>query len=285
MGAIIVGFTMEGGKLPALIQIAEFIILGGAGLSSLLASTSPKRVAAIMKDIISLLKPDPFTRNAYAEMLQLLYEVTDLSRKQGLLALEPHLERPEESDLLQQFPTFVGNHHAVSFLCDSLRLVLIGGVGTHELAEMMDGDIESHTEEVKRNPTTVGRVGDAMPGFGIVAAVLGVVVTMQSIGGPPEKVGEKVGAALVGTFLGILMCYGVFQPISVSMETRAESSIRYLTCLKAGIIAFAQGLAPMMVVEFARRNIESEERPTFQEMDGVLRGRSMATSDTEREAA
>lgn len=284
MGAIIAGFTMEGGKIAALIQIAEFVIIGGAGFASLLTSTSPKIVTGIIKDVMGLLKPDPYSRQAYTEMLQMLYEVSDLSRKQGLLALESHLERPEESTLFQNFPSFHKNHHAVSFLCDSLRLVLIGGVGTFELQEMMEGDVESFSEEVKKNPSHITRVGDAMPGFGIVAAVLGVVITMQSIGGPPEVVGEKVGAALVGTFLGILLSYGIFGPIAAALEIRAESAVKYLSCLKCGIGAFAQGLAPMMVVEFARRIIESDVRPTFQEIDEVVRGRSMASSDTDKAA-
>lgn len=283
-GVIITGFTMEGGKIGALIQIAEFIILGGSGLCSLLISTGPKTVIGIIKEVMGLLKPDPYSRTAYTELLQMMYEVSDLSRKQGLLSLESHLERPEESSLFSNFPSFHKNHHAVEFLCDSLRLVLIGGVGTFELQEMMDGDIEAFSEEVKKNPGHIMRVGDAMPGFGIVAAVLGVVVTMQAIGGPPEKVGEKVGAALVGTFLGILLSYGIFGPISVALEARAESAVRYMTCLRCGIAAFSQGLAPMMVVEFARRNIESEVRPTFQEIDEVVRGRSMATSESDRAA-
>ena len=284
MASVIVGFIMAGGKIVALIQVSEFIIIGGAGFCSLLAATSMKTVMSIFKDVAGLLKPEPMNRAAYSELLQLLYETTDLSRKQGLLALESHLERPETSSLLEQFPTFMKNHHAVAFFCDSLRLVLIGGVGTHDLSDMMDTDIEAYGEEVRRNPSLVQKIGDAMPGFGIVAAVLGVVNTMGAINGPPAVIGEKVGAALVGTFLGILLCYGVFQPISMALEFRAEAGTRYLTCLKCGIVAFAQGLAPMMVVEFARRTIESEVRPTFQDMDDVFRGRSMATSDSEKAA-
>ena len=160
----------------------------------------------------------------------------------------------------------------------------MGGVGTFELQEMMEGDIEAYSEEVKKNPALVTKTGDAMPGFGIVAAVLGVVITMQAIGGPPEQVGEKVGAALVGTFLGVLLCYGVFGPIGAALEARAESGIKYLTCLKTGIVAFAQGMSPLLVVEFARRNIESEVRPTFQEIEGVVRGRSMVSQESDKAA-
>ncbi len=282
--SIVVGYTMHGGKIAALVQISELIIIGGAGLSSMIASTSIGTVVAIFKDVLGLLKPDPFSRASYVEALQMLHEVSSLARRDGLLALESHVERPEDSDLFQCFPSFADNPHAVSFVCDSLRLVVMGGVGLYELQDMMDGDIETTTEEVKRNPAVVSRVGDAMPGFGIVAAVLGVVITMQAIGGPPEQVGEKVGAALVGTFLGVLLSYGVFGPIASAMENRVQSGIAYLSCLKTGITAFAQGMSPLLVVEFARRKIEPEVRPSFQEIEGVVRGRSMAMSE-EDEAA
>lgn len=279
--SILVGYTMHGGKVAALIQISEFIIIGGAGFSSLLAATSFGRVMSIIKDCIGLLKPDPYGRGAYTELLQMLHEVASSARRDGLLSLESHVERPESSDLFARFPSFAKNHHAVSFLCDSLRLVIMGGVGLFELQEMMDGDIETHSEEVRRNPALVAKVGDAMPGFGIVAAVLGVVITMQAIGGPPEMVGEKVGAALVGTFLGVLLSYGVFGPVSGAMEARAESGTKYLACLKAGVTAFAQGMSPLLVAEFARRSIEPEVRPSFQEIEGVVRGRSMSSSEQE----
>lgn len=276
--SIIIGYTMHGGKLAALAQISELIIIGGAGISSMLAATSLKRVMAITKEAIALLKPDPFNHDAYLELMQLLHEISSMARRDGLLVLESHVEHPEESDLFARFPSFSKNHHAVAFLCDSLRLIVMGGVGTYELQEMMDGDIETYTEEVKKNPAQVAKLGDAMPGFGIVAAVLGVVITMQAIGGPPEQVGEKVGAALVGTFLGVLLAYGVIGPIASAMETRADAGVSYLSCLRTGIIAFAQGMSPLLVAEIARRSIEPEVRPSFQEVEGVVRGRSAATS-------
>lgn len=283
--SIVVGYLMHGGKIAALMQISEFIIIGGAGFSSLLAATSPKRITHILKDVIGLLKGDPYSRSAYIELLQLLHEIGSLSRREGLLSLEKHIERPDESELLERFPGLKANEYAVSFLCDSIRLLLMGGVGTFELQEMMEGDIEVYAEEVKKNSSLVGRIGDAMPGFGIVAAVLGVVITMQAINGPPEQVGEKVGAALVGTFLGVLLCYGVFSPISMALEARAESSVRYITCLKCGIMSLAQGMAPMLVVEFARRNIDSDVRPGFQEVEDLIKGRGMVTSEEQEEAA
>lgn len=281
MGCILAAFTMEGGKPAALMQIGEFIIIGGAGISSLLASSSPKRITGIIKDVMALLKPDPYNNAAYLELMQLLYEISNLSRRDGLLALESHVERPQESDLFQKYPLFSKNHHAINFVCDSLRLVIMGGVGTFELQELMDNDIEVFSEEVKVNSAALSKVGDAMPGFGIVAAVLGVVITMGAIGGPPEQIGEKVGAALVGTFLGILLSYGIFGPVATAMETRAEASVKFLTSLKCGLVAFAQGMAPMLVVEFARRSTEDEVRPSFQEVEGVVKGRSMASSESD----
>jgi chemotaxis protein MotA len=216
--SILVGYTMHHGKIGALIQPNEFVIMGGAAFSSLLASTSMNTVKSVFKDVLGLLKPDPFGKAAYSELLQFLYEVSNLARREGLLALEPHIERPEDSSIISKYAVFKSNHHITSFFTDSMRLVTMGGVGTFELQEMMEADIETFTEEVKKNSGHVTRVGDAMPGFGICAAVLGIVITMQAINGPPEKIGEKVGAALVGTFLGILLCYGVFQPLAIAMD-------------------------------------------------------------------
>lgn len=279
--SVLIGYIMHGGKIPALMQVSEFVIIGGAGFSSLLAASSPKRVADIFKDTIALLKADPYGKAAYLDLLQLLYDISSLSRREGLLSLEKHIENPEESEMLQRFPTFNSNHHAVSFMCDSLRLLLLGGVGTFELQEMMEGDIEGYSEEVVKNSSFVGRIADAMPAFGIVAAVLGVVITMQYIDGPPEEIGEKVAAALVGTFLGVLLGYGVFAPLSTAMETRAEAGVKYMTCLKNGILSLAQGVSPMLVVEFARRSIESEVRPGFQEVEDFIKGRGMVNSEKE----
>ena len=285
MGSILVAFTMEGGKPAALVQIGEYIIIGGAAFGTLLAGTSLKRVMAITKDIISLIKPNPFGKTCYFELLQLLYDISNLARREGLLALESHIERPESSEIIQKYRTFNQNHHAVEFVCDSLRLVVMGGVGQFELQELMEGDIEVFSEEVKKNPGLVAKIGDALPGFGIVAAVLGVVLTMQAIGGPPEVIGMKVGAALVGTFLGILLAYGVFGPIAMALESRAEASIAYLNCLRCGLNALAQGMSPMLVVEFSRRAIEPEERPGFQEVEDVVKGRGMASGGDQQKAA
>jgi chemotaxis protein MotA len=282
---ILVAFTMEGGKPAALLQLGEFIIIGGAGFSSLLAGTSFSRVMAIAKDVVGLIKPDSCGRAAYLEMLQMLYEVSNLARREGLLALEPHVERPEDSDIIRKYGSFACNPHAVDFMCDSLRLVVMGGVGQFELQEMMDGDLEVFAEEAKKNGSLVANVGDAMPGFGIVAAVLGVVITMQAIGGPPEKVGEKVGAALVGTFLGVLLAYGVFGPVSMALHGRAEGKTAYMNTLKCGLSALAQGMSPMLVVEFARRSISSDHRPGFQEVESVVKGRSMAAGTEDQRAA
>jgi len=282
MASVAVGFVLDGGKLVALAQISGLVIIGGAGFSSLLAATSPQRLAAVLREILSLLKPDPYGRSAYVELLHLLYELSSTARREGLLILESHVERPEESDIFRRFPTFSSSQDAVAFLCDSMRLVIMGGLGPFELNEMMEGDIESFGHQVRKSPALISRIGDAMPGFGIVAAVLGVVVTMQAINGPPEQIGHKVAAALVGTFLGVLMCYGVFQPISMALEARAESGVRYLTCLRCGLLAFAQGLSPMLVVEFTRRNIESDVRPDFKEVEGILRRRGAAAAETDR---
>jgi chemotaxis protein MotA len=276
--SVLVGYTMHGGKIPALIQINEFIIIGGAGFATLVAGSSIQTVMSIFKDIMALLKPNPYGRDAYLQLLQFAYDISNLARREGMLAIESHIERPEESELIERYPAVAKNHHALSFFADSMRLVVMGGVGVYEMQEMMEADVEVFSEESKKNAGLIVKIGDAMPGFGICAAVLGIVITMQAIDGPPEEIGEKVGAALVGTFLGILLAYGVFQPISMALEARAEAGIKYLNCLKCAILTFAQGLPPILVAEFARRTIDTECRPTFLEMEDIVKVRGQANN-------
>lgn len=272
--AIIVGFLMHHGQLGVLIQINEFIILGGAGFGSFLAANGMKNVQATIKSVMGLLKPDPYTKGAYADLLKMMYQLFNVARKEGLLGLEQHIEDPEKSEIIKNYPTFLSNHHAVSFFCDTMKVILTGAVGPHDLAEMMEIDLDTSHAEEKIPIDAVQTVGDAMPGFGIVAAVLGVIITMGKIGGEAKEIGESVAAALVGTFLGILLAYGVFAPLSRAMDLRMKSSAQYLNCIRFALFSFARGESPITCVEFARRNIEPTVRPGFAEMEKAVKERA-----------
>src|SRR5690606_28285701 len=198
------------------------------------------------------------------------------ARKEGLVGLESHIEEPERSEIFNKYPTFANNHHAVSFLSDTLKVLLTGAVEDHHLSEILDLDLEQQHEEAMAVPHAVQRVGDAMPAFGIVAAVLGVIITMGAIGGPAEEIGKKVAAALVGTFLGVLLAYGVFGPLATAIEARIRAEAAYMACIRTALLSFARGDSPMTSVEFARRNIEPQDRPSFAELEALTRRKAAA---------
>jgi chemotaxis protein MotA len=270
-GCVIGGYVMHHGQIAVLIQPNEFLIIGGAGIGAMVIANPPAVIKGILSQSLGLLKPNPFGAKAYAELLQVLYEVFQKARKDGLVGLEAHIENPEGSDIFQKYPSFLGNHHAVSLLCDTLKVLLTGAVEDHNLAEILDMDLDKHHHEAMLVPHAVTTVGDAMPGFGIVAAVLGVIITMGSIGGEASEIGAKVAAALVGTFLGILLAYGVMGPIAKAMETRIHAEHDYMLCIRTALLSFARGDAPMTAVEFARRNVEPHERPSFSELEEMTR--------------
>lgn len=271
---IIVGFVMHGGAIPVLIQPNEIIIIGGAGLGSFLAANGMKNFQATIKAVTGLTKPDPFTKEAYVDLLKMMYQLFNVARKEGLLGLEQHIENPETSDIIKQYTTFLSNHHALSFFCDTMKVILTGAVGPHDLSEMMEIDLDTAHAEARIPADALQTVGDAMPGFGIVAAVLGVIITMKEIGGEPGKIGESVAAALVGTFVGILLAYGVFAPISRAIDIRLKSDAQYLNCIRYALFSFARGESPITCVEFARRNIEPSVRPGFTEMEKVVKDKA-----------
>ena len=271
IGSILLGFIMEGGKVGALMQFTEFIIIGGAGLGSVLIANPLKEVLRTFKCILSLLKGNPFTRDRYMELLRMLYDLFMMARREGLVSLDQHVEKPHESKFFSNYPGFFGNEHALAFLADTMKVVVTGSVSNYDLAEMMDIDLEATHDEIQHPAHIISTLGDSMPGFGIVAAVLGVVITMSAIGGPPEQIGHKVGAALVGTFIGILLAYGVFNPISAQLKALASSEEKYLACIKCAVLSFARGDAPLTAVEFARRNIDPEARPSFAEMESSVK--------------
>jgi chemotaxis protein MotA len=271
MGSILFGYTMHHGKVAVLIQVSEFIIIGGAALGAMVIGNPPGLLVRTLKEILGLLKPNPYTEKSYGELLQVLYDVFQTARKDGLVGLEQHIEAPEKSPLFAKYPHFNSHHQAVSFLTDTLKVLLTGAVEDHHLSEILDLDLEKQHEQAMAVPGALSKVGDAMPGFGIVAAVLGVVITMGSIGGTAAEIGEKVAAALVGTFLGILLSYGVINPIAAAVEARIRAEHAYMGCIRTALLSFARGDSPMTAVEFARRNIEPEDRPSFAELEALTR--------------
>jgi chemotaxis protein MotA len=259
-----------------LVQVSEFIIILGCGIGAIVIANKPKVVLRMGKELVGLLKPNPFSRAAYAELLQVLYELFYMARRDGLVGIESHIEDPHKSDLFKKFPRFSKNHHAMSFLTDTLKVMLTGTVEDHHLAEILDLDLDRHHAEARVVSTGIQTVGDAMPGFGIVAAVLGVIITMGHIGGAAEEVGKSVAAALVGTFLGVLIAYGCINPLAAAIAGRHDGEDSYMKCIRTAILSFARGDPPITCVEFARRNIEPEDRPSFSELEDMTRKKAKA---------
>jgi chemotaxis protein MotA len=271
IASVIGGFTIAGGKLIALFQISEIVVILGTAVGTVLIATPPAVLKALGEKLPKIVQPSPFGKALYLDVLKMMYEIFQTARRDGLMAIEAHIEAPEKSSLFARYSLVLRHHHVIVYLCDSLRLVLVGSVPPHDLETLMDGEIDVHHEQEAMPVSTMARVGDALPGIGIVAAVLGIVVTMGAISGPVEKIGEKVAAALVGTFLGVLCAYGFVNPISAGLEhiNTVESRIYYVT--KACVVAFAKGLSPIVAVEFGRRAIFAESRPTFAEMEAACK--------------
>ncbi len=282
IGAILGGFLMERGQLLVLIQPAELIIIGGAALGTLLVANPLPIVIKIFKGALGILKPSPYSKPFYLETLKMLTEFFNAARKGGLDKLEGDIEDPGQSQIFSKYPQFLANHHAVDFMCDTFRMVISGGVGAFEMDQLMELDMEVHHQELQVPISALSTMADSLPGLGIVAAVLGVVVTMGSLGGPPEQIGHKVAAALVGTFLGILLCYGFFGPIGSYLGKQNDAESQFLQCLRVAILATIRGTAPRLAVEFARRAIPSDLRPSFKEME---EGCKATAAPTVQEAA
>ena len=276
IGAVLGGFVIAGGKIGVLIQISEFIVIGGAGLGSILVSNPPSFFGAMVKEAMATMKPSPYTKASYISLLKMMFQMFNLARRDGLLALENHVEEPQNSELFKKCPELLANHDALAFMSDTTKVILTGAVGPHDIMEMMEIDLEVFKHERGHAAHVMQVTGDAMPGFGIIAAVLGVIVTMASIGGDPAEIGHHVAAALVGTMLGVLMSYGVMGPISASMTKRNEQAEQFMHCIRYALFSFARGESPITCVEFARRNIEPEIRPSFGEMETAVRTKEAA---------
>src|SRR5690606_10339015 len=215
-------------------------------------------------------KGPKYTKDDYLELLSLMYTVFKTAKSKGMLALEQHIENPEDSELFTEFPTFNGDHHVVSFLCDYLRMISLGTENQHEVEALMDEEIETHHHENLQVANAVQSVADALPALGIVAAVLGVIKTMGSITEPPEVLGKLIGGALVGTFLGVFCAYGFIGPLATTLKATYEAETKYYQCMKAGILAYLAGHAPAICVEFARKALMSDVRPSFYEVEDAV---------------
>jgi len=273
--ATLVGYLMHGGKIGVLIQVNEFVILGGAGLGIFLGSNG----MGVMKQTIAatkgLLKPPP-AKQDYIDMLKMMYQLFTVARKEGLLGLEKHVEEPETSDIIKKFPSFLHNHHALNFFCDTMKVILTGAVGPHDLSEMMELDLEVAHAEESIPAESLQNVADAMPAVGIVAAVLGIIITMGKIGGNPAAIGESVGSALAGTFFGIFAGYIIIGPMARSVGSRVRTNGQYLTCIRYALFSFARGESPITCVEFARRNVDPSVRPGFVELEKAVKEKDIA---------
>lgn len=270
-GSIALGYGLHGGDFPILFQYTEFIIIGGAAIGTLLIANPMSVTKAIFTGILGTFKGSKSSKEMYLELLKLLYELFQLAKREGLIALEPHIENPEGSSIFSRFPTFQSNHHAVDFLCDTLKVLLNGGIPAHDLEELMDLDLETIHHAESQAPAALNTVGDALPGLGIVAAVLGVVITMGKIDQPPEVIGHSVAAALVGTFLGILLSYGLVAPLAKNMEHSIAGEGHYMNSIKASLLSFAKGAPAVVAVEYGRRAIDPEYRPSFKETEEAVK--------------
>lgn len=277
-GAIIGGFLMEHGPMHVLLQPAELLIIGGAALGTLLIANPIHIIKALISSLLGVLGGSKFNKARYLNTLKMMFEFLQKIRKEGLLSVEMDVEKPEESVIFKKYPEFLKDHHIRDFVCDTLRMAITGGVEPFDMDQMMELDMEVNHHGHGMPIAALSTVADSLPGLGIVAAVLGVVITMGAIGGPPEEIGHKVAAALVGTFLGILLCYGVFGPLAGSMTKIADDHNAYLHVLRVVLLGFLKGSAPMISIEMGRRAIPAHVRPDFNEMEKACKGGGEATS-------
>ncbi|SEP98513.1 chemotaxis protein MotA [Ectothiorhodospira magna] len=270
--AVLGGWAAHGGQLILIWQPYEFVIILGAALGAFIIANPMKTIIKVTTLIPKLMAGPVYKKDDYMELLGLMYDLFSKARKEGLMGIEGDIEEPENSPLFEKYPKVLKNHHAVEFISDYMRLVVSGSMNSFELDNLMDIDLETHHHEVSEPAHAVSRVADGLPAFGIVAAVLGIVNTMSALDGPIDKIGGLVAAALVGTFTGILLAYGFVGPLSNALERRAEEESKYMAVLKACILANVQGYSPQVAVEFGRKAMNSDMRPSFVELEQHLRG-------------
>jgi chemotaxis protein MotA len=272
-GCVVGGYLMEHGNLRVLVQPAELVTIGGAAVGTILIANPLHILKKIASGIGGVFGGSKYTRQTYIDSLKMMYDLLNKARKDGLMALESDVEEPDKSQLFAKGPPVFKNHHVRDFVCDSLRMA-ITGIDAFDLDQMLDLDLEIQHHDAAQPTAALTTVADSLPGLGIVAAVLGIVITMSAMGGPPEEIGRKVAAALVGTFLGVLLCYGLVGPISANMAKAADEEHAYLYVLRVLIVSFLKGTAPIMAVEVARRAVPGHVRPSFQEVESACRNRT-----------
>jgi chemotaxis protein MotA len=280
-GSVIGGYLMEKGHIAVLLQPAELLIIAGASIGTLLVANPLHIVKKIAGGVSGAFGESHFGRDRYLETLKMMYEFLNKVRREGLLAVEGDIESPKESKIFEQYPRFLKDHPVRDFVCDTLRMAITGGIEPFDMDQMMELDMEVLHHDATEPVAALTTVADALPGLGIVAAVLGVVITMGALGGAAEQIGHKVAAALVGTFLGILLCYGLVGPLSSNMSKAAEEERAYLHVLRVLLLSFIKGNPPILSVEIARRAIPSHVRPSFAEMEAACKGQSAASAAIE----
>jgi chemotaxis protein MotA len=273
VGAVLTGFLWEGGKMAVLLgpMAAEGTIIFGAALGAFLAGNSMPIIKAVAANIAKPLKGSKYTKAVYMESLMMQYEVYVNIKKGGLLAMEQDVNDPHSSNIFKKYPTMLTDHHAMDFFCDSMKLLINGSAKIDEIDQVMDMDLDIHHVESAAPGTALNTMADSLPAFGIVACVVGIIITMGFLDQPPNVIGEKVGAALVGTMLGIFLAYGIFGPLAKNIDQINATEGHFFNAIRAGLVAFGNGAAPVTAVEFARRNIPSSERPGSQELEEVVR--------------
>lgn len=269
--AVIGGFLMEGGNLHVMVQPAEYVIIFGAALGAFFIASPGGMVSVVFKSVGSIFGAGSISKVQFLELLSLLNTIFSKIRKDGLISIEADIENPKKSPLFSKYKSVLANHHALDFICDNLKVMITTNMPPHELESLMDVDIGAHHHHEMIPSESITKVADALPGLGIVAAVLGVVLTMGKIDQPPSVLGHSIGAALVGTFLGVLACYGFVGPIATNLENQAKTKGVYFEVIKVALVAFVGGAAPQMAVELGRRAISGQERPSFMELEKGIR--------------
>lgn len=269
--SVIGGFLIAGGNLHVLFVPAEFIIIFGAAIGGFLIASPSKVLSAVIKAIPQLFSAKSYSKADYLDLLSLLYRIFSKIRKEGLISIEADIENPSKSAIFNKHENVMKNHHAIEFICDNLKVMVSTNVPPHELDSLLDLEIEVHHHELMVPSHSVAKVADGLPGLGIVAAVLGVVLTMGKIDQPPAVLGNSIAHALVGTFLGVLMCYGFVGPMAANLEHKAKEDTALLQVIKVALVSFVGGSAPQMAVEFARRAISGKEKPTFEELEKEIK--------------
>ncbi len=272
-GCVLGGFVIHGGNIMSLFQPSELLIIGGAALGAMIISNPMNITMGVVKSTGALLTPSKFNKAFYLELLTLLYDILNKTRREGLMAIEGDIEEPESSPIFGNSPGILKDHHLIEFICDYLRIMVAGNMAPHELEALIDQELEGHHQEANLVPAAIQTVADGLPGFGIVAAVLGVVITMGKIGGPPSELGHSVAAALVGTLLGILMAYGFVAPFASYLGHKARDESRAYECIKAVLVASMNGVPPQIAVEFGRKVLFHSVRPSFSELEEQYRAK------------